>query len=119
MMRQVLNLLYNDKIDVYETRNFKDNKNFLTNQKETLVYSDVACRCSYMSVESSQKTEDEYYKKQQSVKIILAPDIDIKAGAKIIVTKAGGQRATYKASGQRAIYPSHQEIVAEILEVIA
>ena len=119
MISDILNLLYNDTFSTFEVKNITDNKTFLTSQVEVPILQDIPCRCSYsagISPTSAQKKDDNYFTKNQTIKIITKPEHTVKPGTKIVVTKEGGSTTTYRASGQPAIYSSHQEIIAQLEE---
>ena len=54
----------------------------------------------------------------QTVKLFIAPDIQIKAGSKITVTQAG-VTAMYTHSGKATVYDTHQEILLDLFEKFA
>ncbi|TQX27951.1 hypothetical protein D1N55_18600, partial [Clostridioides difficile] len=56
-------------------------------------------------------TEGKLAKLEQTIKLFISPDIEIKAGSKLIINDK-----EYVRSGESAIYPNHQEIVLELLE---
>jgi hypothetical protein len=51
----------------------------------------------------------------QEIKLILSPEIRVRAGSKIVVEQNGFRQA-YKNSGESAMYRYHQEIMLERLE---
>ena len=51
----------------------------------------------------------------QTIKLFIAPEIDIKPGSKIDVTHLG-VTTSYKRSGNPAVYHTHQEIMLELWE---
>lgn len=118
MIANALKLLYKDKFSTFEVTKVKDAKTSLTSSKEVPILQDIPCRCSYSTIDSAQKNDDNFYTKNQTVKIITSPEYDVKSGSKIVVTKEGGRVTTYRATGQPSVYPSHQEIIAELYEVI-
>ncbi|HBG7860105.1 TPA: hypothetical protein KRF17_003499, partial [Clostridioides difficile] len=50
-------------------------------------------------------------KLEQTIKLFISPDIEIKAGSKLIINDK-----EYVRSGESVIYPNHQEIILELLE---
>ncbi|HBG6803388.1 TPA: hypothetical protein KRI71_003771, partial [Clostridioides difficile] len=44
------------------------------------------------------------------------PNINIKAGSKLIITTQNNITREYARSGESAIYPNHQEIILELLK---
>ncbi|ENY8920593.1 hypothetical protein ACF133_003995, partial [Clostridioides difficile] len=64
---------------------------------------------SYKNIVSA--TEGKVAKLEQTIKLFISPDIEIKAGSKLIINDK-----EYVRSGESAIYPNHQEIILELLE---
>ena len=83
-------------------------------KNERTVYEDVVvcetqkCRLSYSSYPHAEQTET-IANVVQTVKLFIAPELEILPGSKIQVTQNDVTRI-YKASGIRAVYTSHQEI---------
>ncbi|HBG1494195.1 TPA: hypothetical protein KPH48_002465, partial [Clostridioides difficile] len=46
-----------------------------------------------------------------TIKLFISPDIEIKAGSKLIINDK-----EYVRSGESAIYPNHQEIILELFK---
>lgn len=106
--RQHIEMLYLDRCDIYEYQTVRNPDDFTTSSKEVLVHENVPCK---LSADNTKPSYDGVVELQyQSVKLIINPDIEIKAGSKIVVTRSGKQIA-YKNSGSPARFFNHQEIV--------
>lgn len=86
----------------------------VTKTVETVVYEDLPCRLSYQSVQTSTDS-DTKATAYQEIRLFIAPEIEIKEGAKITVTQHG-KTNKYRRSGKPLVYSNHQEILLEILE---
>lgn len=75
---------------------------------------DQPCRLSYKSgaTVSDSDTKGTVY---QEIRLFIAPEIDIKEGARITVTQYG-KTSNYKRSGKPLVYANHQEVLLELLE---
>lgn len=105
--RQHIEMLYLDRCDIYEYKTVRDQEDFTTSSKEVLVHENVPCK---MSGEIMKPSYDGVAELQhQRIKLIINPDIEIKAGSRIIVTR-GGKATSYKNSGAPARFFNHQEI---------
>ncbi|HBF5085043.1 TPA: hypothetical protein KQH08_003853, partial [Clostridioides difficile] len=67
------------------------------------------CKLSYKNIVSA--TEGKLAKLEQTIKLFISPDIEIKAGSKLIINDK-----EYVRSGESAIYPNHQEIILELFK---
>uniref|UniRef100_UPI000D69078E hypothetical protein n=1 Tax=Clostridioides difficile TaxID=1496 RepID=UPI000D69078E len=79
------------------------------NNKEVIVLENQPCKLSYKNIVSA--TEGKLAKLEQTIKLFISPDIEIKAGSKLIINDK-----EYVRSGESAIYPNHQEIILELLD---
>ncbi|HDF5622307.1 TPA: hypothetical protein PC346_003842, partial [Clostridioides difficile] len=52
----------------------------------------------------------------QTIKLFISPNIEVKAGSKLIITNQNNVTKEYVRSGESAIYPNHQEVILELLE---
>ncbi|EQE44856.1 hypothetical protein QCA_0963 [Clostridioides difficile CD40] len=66
-------------------------------------------KLSYKNIVSA--TEGKLAKLEQTIKLFISPDIEIKAGSKLIINDK-----EYVRSGESAIYPNHQEIILELFK---
>ncbi|HGH0429441.1 TPA: hypothetical protein ACJHEQ_003993, partial [Clostridioides difficile] len=67
------------------------------------------CKLSCKNIVSA--TEGKVAKLEQTIKLFISPDIEIKAGSKLIINDK-----EYVRSGESAIYPNHQEIILELFK---
>lgn len=112
-VRKVLEKLYDGAMDVIEYQKVtKENKT--TGFEEVKVLEAQPCRLSFSSFPAANET-DVSAKITQSVKVFLAPEIEVKPGSKLTVTQNGITTA-YKSSGVPAVYASHQEVQLELFD---
>lgn len=114
MHRKAVESHYTGSCSIYEYERVTDEKTKLTKNQEVLKLENQLCRLSYsgspVAVASNNATS-----RAQEVKMFLAPEIEVKAGSKIVVTQ-NGVTAAYCKSGEPAIYSSHQEIRLELFK---
>lgn len=108
---------YDGTATVSEWGKVKDKESGLTKQGEVILLENQPC---HLSKESSAPAEQTVSTAQvsQTVKLFIAPDIQIKAGSKITVTQAG-ITAMYTHSGKSTVYDTHQEILLDLFEKFA
>lgn len=114
LQRKALEFLYVGRCTVIERQNVKDPITQITKQEEVPVLENQPCRLSFDRIASTNQT-DTVGIVAQSTKLFIAPELDIKAGSKIVVTQRG-RTTEYTRSGEPAIYSSHQEIQLELFE---
>lgn len=85
-----------------------------TGFSEVIVLENIPCKLSFKSASSTLES-DKASALTQSISLILAPEIEINPGSKIIVTQNGVTKA-YKNSGVPAVYTTHQEIMIDIFK---
>ncbi|MBZ1283440.1 hypothetical protein KWL01_015860 [Clostridioides difficile] len=107
--RRAIELLYRDKCTIVEYQPIKDPITKRTNNKEVVVLENQPCKLSYKNIVSA--TEGKLAKLEQTIKLFISPDIEIKAGSKLIINDK-----EYVRSGESAIYPNHQEIILELFK---
>ncbi|MGO0854089.1 hypothetical protein ACTPDQ_21135, partial [Clostridioides difficile] len=61
-------------------------------------------------------TDGKVAKLVQTIKLFISPNINIKAGSKLIITTQNNITKEYIRSGESAIYPNHQEIILELFK---
>lgn len=110
MARKAIESQYDSKCDVIERK--KQEINNITKSIEEKVLINQSCRVSFETINANTETNTEA-KKTQSIKLFIAPELNIKPGSKIIVI-GRGRTAEYKNSGEPAIYDTHQEIMLEL-----
>lgn len=113
--RKHIEQLYVDTCTVIEYEE-KQSSNFITGMAEKIVYENIPCKLSHKTISTAGDGTTPVI--TQVSKLILQPDIEIKAGSKIIVTRNGIETA-YKNSGEPARYLNHQEIMLNLLEEYA
>lgn len=109
LKREAIELLYCGTCNIYEITHKRDLKTNVTRSNGyELKYSEIPCRLSSQSSGTTNQTEtaDEFSK---SITLILAPEIEIKAGSHIEVTQYGNTD-TYVYSGEKRLYSDHQTI---------
>lgn len=111
--RKAQESLYDGLCSIYEYKTVRDEKTKLTKPaEEVLAAENIPCRLSYTSV-TTAKEDSVAASVQQTVKLFLAPEINVKPNSKIVVTQNGLKKA-YKNSGEPAMYATHQEINLEL-----
>ena len=112
--RKAIESLYDGTCTITEYQKIqKENKS--TAFKEVVVLENQPCRLSFNSANSTSQTETGASALTQSVKVFLAPEINVKPGSKLTITQ--NQVTTeYTNCGQPAHYSTHQEIVLELFK---
>ena len=105
--------MYTGLCTVVEYRKVK-NENKSTGFKEEIVLENVPCKLSFKNISSNIET-DKASVINQSISLILAPEVKINPGSKIIVTQ-NKIITIYKNSGESAVYSTHQEIILELFK---
>lgn len=112
--RKAIESLYNGTCTITEYQKIqKTNKS--TGFSEVVVLENQPCRLSFQTVNSTSQTETGASALTQTVKVFLAPEINVKPGSKLTITQ--NQIITdYQSSGQPAHYSTHQEIILELFK---
>lgn len=105
--------MYTGLCTVVEYRKVK-NENKSTGFEEVTVLENIPCKLSFKNISSSIET-DKASVINQSISLILAPEVKINPGSKIIVTQ-NKIITIYKNSGESAVYSTHQEIILELFK---
>ena len=113
-VRQVIETLYTGKCTITEHQKVK-NENKSTGFAEVVVLTDEPCRLSFNTINSTSQTDTSASAVVQTVKVFLAPEIQVKPGSKLTITQ-NGVTTDYKSSGEPAFYSTHQEIVLELFK---
>lgn len=111
--RKAIESLYDGKCTISEYRKSK-RENGSTGFSEAIVNEGISCRLSFKSINSANSGASASAL-TQSIKVFLAPEVEVKPGSKLTITQNGVTTA-YKASGKPAIYSTHQEIILELFE---
>lgn len=111
--RKAQESLYTDTCNVYELAFIKDPITHMTNPgDDILVIEKQPCRLSFKTFPSTNH-EIEGNTLIQSIKLFIAPEIEIKAGSQIEIIRNGITKR-YKRSGEPALYKTHQEVNLEL-----
>lgn len=110
--RRAIELLYRGLCTVKVWQDVEDPITHVTKQDEVTLLSDQKCKLSYEKQTSATSTGGPVVI-AQTIKLFIAPELDIPAGSKIIVTQHG-KTTEYTRSGEPAVYMDHQEIVLEL-----
>lgn len=108
--RQALESTYCDKCSINEK--VKNKVEGVTSFSDQIVISEQPCKISFESIPTANES-DTVAPIQQSVKLFIAPELDIKPGSRIDITHLG-VTTFYKRSGKPAVYHTHQEVVLEL-----
>ena len=106
--RKAIESLYKGICTIYEYQSVKDPITKVTKHQEVPVLENQPCRLSFERVTPVNQT-DTVGVVTQTIKLFLAPEIEVKPGSKIFVTQ-NGRSTAYRDSGEPAVYESHQEI---------
>ena len=112
-MRKVKELMYIGLCTIVEYHKVKQ-VNHSTGFAEVIVLEDIPCKLSFKNTASVVES-DKASALTQSISLILAPEINITPGSKIIVIQNGVTKA-YKNSGVPAVYTTHQEIKLDVFK---
>lgn len=108
-VRKAIESQYKGKCDVYECRDVTDEVTKITSQQEVLVYKNWPCKLSYEKITATNQSTGAA-EVSLSTKLFISPDIEIKAGSKIVVTQNGVTTA-FSNSGMAGRFTNHQEIM--------
>ncbi|HBY3316407.1 TPA: hypothetical protein MIW16_003898, partial [Clostridioides difficile] len=81
--RKAIEMLYRDKCTIVEYQPIKDPITKRTNNKEVVVLENQPCKLSYKNITSA--TDGKVAKLEQTIKLFISPNIEIKAGSKLII----------------------------------
>lgn len=109
--RKASEMFYEHLCTIKELQSVKDPVTKVTKKQEVVVLENQPCRLSYKNVTSTDQTESNA-KVQQTIKLFIVPEIQIKEGSRIFIEHEG-RTTEFKHSGKPAIYSSHQEINLE------
>ena len=112
--RRMLEQLYEDTCSVYELATEKNPVTKRAEQSERNIAADIPCRISFETAEPTV-TSGNVAEKSVSVKLFLAPEVQIRAGSKLMVTHMG-ETTAYSSSGVPKLFPTHQEIELKLFE---
>jgi len=81
---------------------------------EEVVLLNQPCRLSFERIVSANPGQV-VTELAQGVKVLIAPDINIKPGSKLTITQ-NGAITEYRNSGEAAMYATHQEVMLDLFE---
>lgn len=113
--RKVIELMYEDILTVTEYVKSKNERTKLMEYQEVTVLEGQPCKLSYEKITQAVQSES-VADIEQITKVFLAPETEIKEGAKLSVTTKAGITKEFTQSGIPAIYPTHQEIMLKAFE---
>jgi hypothetical protein len=109
--REAVEMLYEGLCTITEYQAYtKPNK--ATGYHEVEVLTGRPCRLSFGTILAAEQTGTGA-SVQQTVKLFVAPEVDIKPGSKITVAQ-NGVTMDYCRTGEPAVYATHQEINLEL-----
>lgn len=111
-VRKIYESTYCDTCSILEK--VKRKTDVVTSFENQVVVSGQKCKISFESIPSTTESNT-MATMAQSIKLFLAPEIEVKPGSRIDVTHLGVTTA-YKRSGKPAVYHTHQEIMLELWE---
>lgn len=112
--RKAVELLYKGLCTVKVWQEVEDPITHATGHKEVTLFTDQKCKLSYEKQTSTTPAGGPALI-AQTTKLFIAPELDIPAGSKIIVTQHG-KTVEFARSGEPAVYTDHQEIMLEAFE---
>lgn len=106
-MRAAIELLYKGKCSIYHKAEAFNPVTKRTTFEDVTICKDEPCRLS-QSVGKGKQGEN-VANSEKVIKLFIRPELEVKAGAKAIVTQ-NGRTETFETAGIPAVYSSHQEI---------
>lgn len=114
--RKAIESRYKGICTVYEYKNVKDEVTKITSKKEVAVLENQPCKLSFESLNPT--TTDGVAVQSMGAKLFISPEVNIKAGSKVVVTQ-NGITTEFSNSGIPAIYSNHQEIMLTVFDKYA
>ena len=111
--RAIIEQTYTGRCSVIERQKVKK-ENGVTGFEEVTVLEGIPCFLNYETVPAAEAA-DPASGINQGITLLLAPEVAISAGSKLVVTQNEVTRE-YTQSGVPAVYVSHQEINLELFE---
>ena len=103
--------LWTDRCTMYGHVEMTNPETHLTDFQPVVLAEDVPCKLSFESL--TVTAGDGVATVGQSVKLFLAPEVEVPAGCKIVVTRPDGTELAYGQSGLPGVFHNHQEILLE------
>lgn len=113
-VRKAIEGLYTGLCDITNQQEAFDPETGQTSFTETVAVTKQPCRLSYSGSAAAAQSESAAEVKQ-TIKLFIAPKVEVMAGARVAVTQ-NGRTTEYKAAGQPAVYSNHQEIILELAD---
>lgn len=118
-VRKAIEQTYSGLCNIVEKQDSK-NEYGITTDKDVVVYKNVPCKLSFQSSNSyfsakSAKRNGYNSALSQSIKLFLAPEIEVRAGSRVVVTQ-NGENYEYNQSGEPSKFETHQEIRLELVK---
>lgn len=110
--RKAIESSYKGLCDILEKRKVKDEVTKATVLIDIAVLSNQPCKLSYSSSGTANQT-DAISNIEQTIKVFIAPEINIDPGSKLRITQ-NGITTDYISSGVPAVYETHQEVSLEL-----
>lgn len=109
--RKAVESLYDGNCTITEYREYQK-PNMAAGHHEVQVLTGQPCRLSFGTAPEAEQT-DTGAALQQTAKLFISPEVEIKPGSKITVVQ-NGVTEDYCRSGLPAVYATHQEITLEL-----
>lgn len=113
MVRKAIESTYDGLCTIIEHQKVKK-ENKSTGFVDAVVLENQPCRLSFSRISNSDNGGTATTV-TQVVKILIAPEIKVKPGSKLMVTQ-NGVTTDYQCSGEPAVYASHQEIILDLFK---
>ena len=107
--RKAIEMTYEDKCDII--RNVEKKAGFITRAEEQTVYSAVPCALS--TGNSTTRQTETVNNIEYEAKVFMAPEVEVKAGDKILINRLGVKELRLESIGEPAVYKTHQEVMAK------
>ena len=111
-IREAIEAWYTDKCNITGTKKVQNGS--ITSFEDDIIAENQPCRLAFSNIQTTTDADGSSMI-NQTVKLFISPDIDIKPGCNIEVIR-GDKIMMYKCSGMPAIYDTHQEIVLDALK---
>lgn len=109
-VRKAIESLYIGMCNIYEYKEVFDEQTKLSSKQEVITHENIKCKLSYKNSPKSKDAEV-----TQIIRLLIAPEIEIRPGSKIVVTQSGKTTA-FKNTGEPQMFINHQEIELELFE---
>lgn len=110
--RSQIERLYEGRCSILHYVQNKDPVSKITSGAWETIAEDIPC---YLEVENAPIASGDIAGVQQTNTLILAPDVVVSDGSRVVVTQHG-VTATYTSTGKPIVLGSHQEIALEVNE---